>query len=126
MEEEHVTRLERRMSHLERSVAAQGAQMVRNADAIASMKETSQERLEYIKDRFDEQKRTDEKILARLEKRNQFGRWITNLAVGILFALAAAVNNAYLEPMTESITGIERRLLALEARPNQDTTEQPK
>lgn len=109
-------RLEGRIARVEKDLAAHGEQLIRTSQAIASMKETSAERLEYIKDRFDELKHADDKILLRLEKRNQFGRWITNLALGVLFVVAGAINSMYLEPMTESIATIERRLLAVEIK----------
>jgi hypothetical protein len=72
-------RLERRIGHVERQLATHGEQLVRNSQAITAMKDTSSERLEYIKERFDEMRVWDEKILMRLEKRSQFGRWATNL-----------------------------------------------
>lgn len=114
--EDNFERLERRIGHVERELASHGEQLVRNSQAIISMKETSAERLEYIKERFDEMKAADDKILLRLEKRNQFGRWVTNLALGILFVAAGAINGMYLEPMSESISTLERRLLAIEVK----------
>ena len=114
--EDNFERLERRIGHVERELASHGEQLVRNSQAITSMRETSAERLEYIKERFDEMKAADEKILLRLEKRNQFGRWVTNLALGILFVAAGAINGMYLEPMSESISTLERRLLAVEVK----------
>ena len=114
--EDNFERLERRIGHVERQLAAHGEQLVKNSQAIASMKDTSAERLEYIKERFDEMRVWDEKILMRLEKRSQFGRWVTNLALGILFVAAGAINSMYLEPMSESISTLERRLLAVEVK----------
>lgn len=114
--EDNFERLERRIGHVERELASHGEQLVRNSQAITSMKETSAERLEYIKERFDEMKAADDKILLRLEKRNQVGRWVTNLALGLLFVAAGAINSMYLEPMSESISTLERRLLAMEVK----------
>lgn len=109
-------RLERRIGHVERQLAVHGEQLVLNSQAIASMKETSAERLQYIKERFDETRDDNDKILKTLEKRSAFGKWMTNLVLGVLIVMAGAINSLYLEPMAESINTLERRILTMESK----------
>ena len=45
--------MERKIAHLERTISALGSQTVINSDASKGLVRTSEERLHYIRERFD-------------------------------------------------------------------------
>ena len=118
MDEAQVDRLERRIGHVERELAAHGTQLVRNAEAVEHMKENSEERLRYIRDQFEEAKRRDENILDVIRGKGENSKWLFNVILSIVFALFVAVNYAYIEPIVETINAVERRLLDVEKNLN--------
>ncbi len=114
MDEVQVDRLERRIGHVERELAAHGTQLIRNVEAVEHLKETSEERLRYIREQFDEAKRRDEHILELIRGKGENNKWLFNVILSIVFALFVAVNYAYIEPIVETINTVERRLLDVE------------
>lgn len=118
MDEVQVDRLERRIGHVERELAAHGTQLIRNVEAVEHLKETGEERLRYIREQFDEVKRRDENILELIRGKGENNKWLFNVILSIVFALFVAVNYAYIEPIVETINAVERRLLDVEKNLN--------
>jgi hypothetical protein len=118
MGEEHINRLERRIGHVERELAAHGTQLVRNSEAIDYMKAASDERLAYIREQFEDARKRDEAIISTLEGKGENNKWLFNVILSIVFALFVAINYAYVEPIVDTINTLERRLLDVEKNLN--------
>ena len=103
--------VERKIAHLERSVAALGSQTVVNSEASKGLVRTSEERLHYIRERFDKLDAT----VSQAESSNKY--WTTTL-LSVIFAVAVSVNYMYVEPLVEKQGLIDRRLIDAEAKLN--------
>lgn len=103
--------VERKIAHLERTVQTLGSQTVVNSEASKSLVRTSEERLHYIRERFDKLDGT----VAKAESSNKY--WTTTL-LSVIFAVAVSVNYMYVEPMVEKQSLIDRRLMDAEAKLN--------
>ena len=114
MESDHVDRLERRIGHVERELAVHSTQLARNSDAIQHMRASSEERLQYIREQFEESRRRDEKILNHIDGKTTSNKWALNLVLSIVFAFVVGVNYVYIEPIIDSVKTIERRILDVE------------
>lgn len=107
----HNDEIERKIGHLEREVKAIGSQTVVNAEAAKNLVRTSEERLQYLRERFDA---LDATVL-KAETSNKY--WTTTLLT-VIFAVAMSVNYMYIEPIIEKQEAIDRRLLNAEANIN--------
>lgn len=103
--------IERKIAHLERTLAALGSQTVINSEASKGLVRTSEERLHYIRERFDKLDST----VASAESSNKY--WTTTL-LSVIFAVAISVNYMYVEPLVEKQGLIDRRLMDAEAKLN--------
>lgn len=103
--------VERKIAHLERTMQTLGSQTVVNSEASKSLVRTSEERLHYIRERFDKLDGT----VAKAESSNKY--WTTTL-LSVIFAVAVSVNYMYVEPMAEKQSLIDRRLMDAEAKLN--------
>ena len=103
--------MERKIAHLERTVQTLGSQTVVNSEAAKNLVRTSEERLQYLRERFDKLDST----VARTESSNKY--WTTTL-LSVVFAVAVSVNYMYVEPLVEEQGIIDRRLMDAEAKLN--------
>lgn len=103
--------VERKIAHLERTMQTLGSQTVVNSEASKSLVRTSEERLHYIRERFDKLDGT----VSKAESSNKY--WTTTL-LSVIFAVAVSVNYMYVEPMAEKQSLIDRRLIDAEAKLN--------
>ena len=103
--------MERKIAHLERTILALGSQTVVNSEASKGLVRTSEERLHYIRERFDKLDST----VASAESSNKY--WTTTL-LSVVFAVAISVNYMYVEPIVEKQGLIDRRLMDAEAKLN--------
>lgn len=103
--------MERKIAHLERTMQTLGSQTVVNSEAAKNLVRTSEERLQYLRERFDKLDGT----VTRAESSNKY--WTTTL-LSVIFAVAVSVNYMYVEPLVEEQGLIERRLLDAEANIN--------
>ena len=103
--------VERKIAHLERTVQTLGSQTVVNSEASKSLVRTSEDRLHYIRERFDKLDGT----VAKAESSNKY--WTTTL-LSVIFAVAVSVNYMYVEPLVEKQSLIDRRLMDAEAKLN--------
>jgi hypothetical protein len=97
----------RRLAHLERELASHGTGIVMATQAAQSTERASEERLEYLKDRFDG-------LDARMERADSSSKFWTTTALTILFTAAVSVNYMYIEPVIDQVQGLERRLMYVE------------
>jgi len=122
MDDKDIDRLERRIGHVERELAAHGGQLVRNAEAIEYLRDSSDERLRYIREQFDDAKKRDEAIIDNLRGKGENNKWLFNVILSIVFGLFVAINYAYVEPIVDTINAVERRLLDVEKNINRSVT----
>jgi hypothetical protein len=126
MDDKDIDRLERRIGHVERELATHGGQLVRNAEAIEYLRDSSDERLRYIREQFDDAKKRDESIIDTLRGKGENNKWLFNVILSIVFGLFVAINYAYVEPIVDTINAVERRLLDVEKNINRSiTTDSP-
>ena len=97
----------RRIAHLERELSSHGSAIVSASQATKSLERASEERLEYLKERFD-------RVDARMERSDSSSKFWTTTALTILFTAAMAVNYMYIEPVVDKVKALERRLLYVE------------
>ena len=127
MQGEHIDRLERRVGHVERELSVHSAQLARNSEAIQNMQQQSTERLQYIREQFEESKRRDEAILSEIAGKAGARKWAISLALSIAMAFIVGVNYIYIEPIVESVKTMERRILNVERDLRSvDTSSEPK
>ena len=122
MDDKDIDRLERRIGHVERELATHGGQLVRNAEAIEYLRDSSDERLRYIREQFDDAKKRDESIIDTLRGKGENNKWLFNVILSIVFGLFVAINYAYVEPIVDTINAVERRLLDVEKNINRSAT----
>jgi hypothetical protein len=122
MDDKDIDRLERRIGHVERELATHGGQLVRNAEAIEYLRDSSDERLRYIREQFDDAKKRDEAIIDTLRGKGENNKWLFNVILSIVFGLFVAINYAYVEPIVDTINAVERRLLDVEKNINRSVT----
>ena len=103
--------MERKIAHLERTISALGSQTVVNSEASKGLVRTSEERLHYIRERFDKLDST----VSSAESSHKY--WTTTL-LSVVFAVAISVNYMYVEPIVEKQGLIDRRLMDAEAKLN--------
>ena len=103
--------MERKVAHLERSISVLGSQTVINSEASKGLVRTSEERLHYIRERFDKLDST----VSSAESSHKY--WTTTL-LSVVFAVAISVNYMYVEPIVEKQGLIDRRLMDAEAKLN--------
>jgi len=125
-----IDRIDRRIAHVERELQTHGTELVKNSQAINEIKNSSAERLEYIRERFDSQGQTEAEhyriLLERLDNKNSSSKWLVNVIITCVFAFIVGVNYVYIEPLVESMNAIERRLLDVEKDVRVDSSSEPK
>ena len=109
MDADNRNAIERRIGHLERTLATHGQLTALNAEGVKQMMENSKERLEYIKERFDG-------IEGQMKEEKESHRFWTGTVLSIIFAVGVSVNYMYIEPLVESVKAVERRLLYVEQK----------
>lgn len=97
----------RRIAHLERELSTHGSAIVSAAVATQNLERASEERLDYLKERFD-------RVDARMERADASSKFWTTTALTIIFTAAMAVNYMYIEPVVEKVKALERRVLYVE------------
>lgn len=134
--------IERRIGHLERTLATNTQMTAVNTETVKRIAERSDERMEYMKERFDdvvhrleagdkgvhnrisrvESRLDDSENKALLMKR----LWIP-FALTVVLTVGGLVKAAYLDVIVEQVTAMERRIGNVEnALRSLDTHDQPK
>lgn len=102
-----IERLERRIGHVERELQAQGSAVALIGEKVSSMEARSEERLLYLKERFD-------KIDGRWDREDRQARWLGGLVYGVVGSVCLAFFYIWMEPLSESVEELGDRLRYVE------------
>ena len=110
MNEVEVTR---RLAHVEKELATHSEVLAANAESMKNLMLRSDERLDYIKERFD---RVEELVTAESAWAENARRRIIGAATTGFMAFCTAVWFVIVQPLYEEVAIIERRLIDAEKR----------
>lgn len=103
----------RRLSHVEKELATHSQVLAANAESMKSLMERSDERLDYIRERFD---RIEVLIGHDKEEMLASRRRIIGAATTAFCTVLTACWFAIIQPMQEQLAILDRRVLDAEAR----------
>ena len=117
MTDDEVTR---KLGHVERELAAHGSALATTAQQMSHLAHRSDERLDYIRERFDDLKEDGKAITVMLDRRHEdmlaARRKIITFAFTVLVTCFSALWLAIIAPMQEEMVLLERRLVDAEKR----------
>ena len=117
MTDDEVTR---KLGHVERELAAHGSALATTAQQMSHLAHRSDERLDYIRERFDDLKEDGKAITVMLDRRHEdmlaARRKIITFAFTVLVTCFSALWLAIIAPMQEELVLLERRLVDAEKR----------
>lgn len=117
MNEAEVTR---RLGHVEKELATHSTVLAANAESMKGMLERSDERLDYIRERFDEGNRRFDRleviIGGNMEDILQARRRILGAATSFFLSTLTAIWFVVIEPMQEKLAYLDRRVMDVEER----------
>lgn len=110
----------RKLGHVEKELAAHGSALATTAQQMSHLAHRSDERLDYIRERFDDLKEDGRVISAMLDRRHEemlaARRKIITLAFTVLVTCFSALWLAVIAPMQEKLAILDRRLIDAEKR----------
>ena len=110
----------RKLSHVERELAQHGSALATTAQQMTSLSNRSDERLEYIRERFDDLKEDGRAISSMLDRRHDEmlagRRKIVTLSFTVLVTCFSALWLAVIAPMRDELAMLDRRLIDAEKR----------
>ena len=110
----------RKLGHVEKELAAHGSALATTAQQMSHLAHRSDERLDYIRERFDDLKEDGRVISAMLDRRHEemlaARRKIITLAFTVLVTCFSALWLAVIAPMQEKLAMLDRRLIDAETR----------
>ena len=110
----------RRLGHVEKELATHSAVLAANAESMRGLMERSDERLDYIRERFDEGNgrfdRLEVIIAGNMEEILQARRRILGAATSFFLSTLTAIWFVVIEPMQEKIAYLDRRIMDVENR----------
>jgi hypothetical protein len=110
----------RKLGHVEKELAAHGSALATTAQQMSHLAHRSDERLDYIRERFDDLKEDGRVISAMLDRRHEemlaARRKIISFAFTVLVTCFSALWLAVIAPMQEDLVLLERRLVDAEKR----------
>jgi hypothetical protein len=110
----------RKLGHVEKELAAHGSALATTAQQMSHLAHRSDERLDYIRERFDDLKEDGRVISAMLDRRHEemlaARRKIITFAFTVLITCFSALWLAILAPMQEELAILDRRLIDAEKR----------
>lgn len=117
MTDDEVTR---KLGHVERELSAHGSALATTAQQMSHLAHRSDERLDYIRERFDDLKEDGRTISALLDRRHEdmlaARRKIVAFAFTVLVTCFSALWLAVIAPMQEELVMMDRRLIDAEKR----------
>ena len=119
----------RNLSHVQRELTVHSTILSANAEAMKNLSERSDERLDYIRERFDGLEANlatvadvlDAKVAALREERNR----ILVVAFSLFTAMCTAVWFAIVVPISQELVTLREKLDAVEKRVDWDHTHGP-
>ena len=117
MTDDEVTR---KLGHVERELAQHGSALATTAQQMSHLAHRSDERLEYIRERFDDLKEDGKAIYVLLDRRHEdmlaARRKIVTFGFTVLITCFSALWMAVIAPMQTELAILERRLIDAEKR----------
>ena len=110
MNEAEITR---RLGHVEKELAMHSQVLAANAESMKGLMERSDERLDYIRERFD---RVEDMITAESQWASGARTKIIGAATTTFAAFVTAVWFVIVSPMQEQLAVLDRRLIDAEKR----------
>ena len=107
------TEVTRRLGHVEKELATHSQVLAANAEAMKGLMERSDERLDYIKERFD---RLEDMVSENRQDSLEARRRLVGAATATFCTVLTACWFVIIEPITEQLAILDRRLLDVEAR----------
>jgi len=84
-----------------------GERLARLEAHVAAIDERSDERLDYLRERFD-------RIEARLDREDQSTKWWSGVLLSVCLSVAGSFYYMTVEPLLADMKSVERRLLSVE------------
>lgn len=103
----------RRLGHVEKELATHSQVLAANAESMKGLMERSDERLDYIKERFD---RVEEMITAESDWAASARTKLIGAATTTFAAFVTAVWFVIVSPMQEQLAYLDRRMIDAEKR----------
>lgn len=103
----------RRLAHVEKELATHSEVLAANAESMKNLMLRSDERLEYIRERFD---RVESLIVHDRQESREARRRIIGAATTAFCTVLTAVWFAIIQPMQDQLAILDRRLLDVEKR----------
>ena len=117
MTDDEVTR---KLGHVERELSAHGSALATTAEQMRHLAQRSDERLDYIRERFDGLHEEGRAIFQLLDHRHEemlsARRKIISFAFTVLVTCFSALWLVVIAPMQEDLVILERRLIDAEKR----------
>ena len=117
MTDDEVTR---KLGHVERELAQHGSALATTAQQMSHLAQRSDERLDYIRERFDALQEDGKAIYKLLDRRHEdmlaARRKIVTFGFTVLVTCFSALWLAVIAPMQEDLVLLERRLIDAEKR----------
>ena len=110
----------RKLGHVERELSTHGSALATTAEQMKYLAQRSDERLDYIRERFDGLQEEGRAIFQLLDRRHEemlsARRKIISFAFTVLVTCFSALWLAVIAPMQEELVMMERRLIDAEKR----------
>ena len=117
MTDDEVTR---KLGHVERELASHGSALATTAQQMSHLAQRSDERLDYIRERFDSLQEDGKAIYVLLDRRHEdmlsARRQIITFAFTVLVTCFSALWLAVIAPIQDQVALLERRLIDAEKR----------
>ena len=110
MNEAEITR---RLGHVEKELATHSQVLAANAESMKNLMLRSDERLDYIKERFD---RVEDLVTTESNWAETMRRRMIGAATTLFMAFCTAVWLLVIEPVNDQVALLERRLIDAEKR----------
>ena len=110
----------RKLGHVERELSVHGTALATTAEQMKHLAQRSDERLDYIRERFDGLQDEGRAIFQLLDRRHEdmlsARRKLVSLAFTVLVTCFSALWLAVIAPIQEELVLLERRLVDAEKR----------
>lgn len=103
----------RKLGHVEKELAMHSEVLAANAESMKNLSNRSDERLEYIRERFD---RVEALIVHDRQEAREARRRIIGAATTAFCTVLTAVWFAIIQPMQDQLAILDRRILDVEKR----------
>ena len=117
MNEAEITR---RLGHVEKELATHSEVLAANAESMKNLMHRSDERLDYIKERFDQGQKSFDKIEELISAESEWATSARNRIIGAattaFCAFVTAVWFVIVSPIQDQLAYLDRRLIDAEKR----------